>query len=203
MIGKGVARSHVGEAFRPPATDQLPPWLPTRTRNRLDLEVYGETWRFFVTMATAGRRPWFRTAEITVRCVAELRAACEREGFALLAYCFMPDHLHVLVGSEVDGANLVHFVHGYKQRTGWWFRNRYRAGGLKASPTTPADRPFLWQKSYYDHVLRQDEDVAQVVGYILANPVQAELVEEATQYAYSWSLHGSSGPAPRRRSAAE
>ena len=186
MTGKDVTR--------PAATDQLPPWLPVRRRNRLDLEVYGESWRFFVTMASAGRRPWFLRQEVVTYCEGELRAACERERFELVAYCFMPDHLHVLVASDREGPDLIHLLRDFKQRTGWWFRNRYQAGGLKASPTTPADRPFLWQKSYYDHVLRRDEDVVDVVRYILENPVRAGLVVEAVDYAYSWSLYGPPEP---------
>ncbi len=188
-MSKGHSETHVGEAFRPPATG-LPPWLPVRKRNRLDLNIYAQPGRFFVTIATERRRVWFRWTEIVQYCATELRAACKGEGFELLPYCFMPDHVHLLVATD-DARDLVHLIHRYKQQTGWWFRNRYQAGGLKASPTGD---PSLWQKSYYDHVLRRDEEVAEVVGYILHNPVRAGLAASPSDYLYSWSVYGPPEP---------
>lgn len=177
------SRGNVGEAFRPPAT-ALPPWLPTRKRNRLPLDAYTEPGSFFVIVATERRRPWFTRRQVADFCESALRLACEREQYELEAYCFMPDHPHVPVSNE-EPHDLVRLVHGFKQETGWWFRNRYLTGGLKASPTRP--RPALWQKSYYDHVLRQDEDTGEVVLYILENPVRAGLAEDIGTYPYAWS----------------
>jgi putative transposase len=178
----------VGEAFRPPAAS-LPPWLSTRKRNRLDLEVYRQPGRFFVTINTEGRRSWLTESAVAKHCIEELGAACARYDFDLLAYCVMPDHMHVLVSGE-GGSDLIGLVHRFKQQTGYWFRNRAAAGGLKASPTLPSDRPPLWQKSFYDHVLRQDEDVGDVIRYILENPVRAGLVREAREYPFVWSAYG-------------
>ena len=177
--------SVVGEAFRPPATP-LPAWLPVRKRNRLPLDVYKEPGRFFVTISTEGRRPWFRRDEIATHCIDALQRACDEEGFSLEAYCFMPDHVHLLVYTERP-SDLVRFVHRFKQQTGWWFRNRHAAGGLKASPTDLHRRPGLWQKSYYDHVLRDEEDLNDVVMYILENPVKAGLTASLGEYPHAWS----------------
>jgi len=108
---------------------------------------------------------WFREASVATYCERALRAACEVEGLALEAYCFMPDHVHLLVRSDGEH-DLVRLVRRFKQQTGWWFRNRQVAGGLKASPT---NRHSLWQKSYYDHVLRQEDGIEDVVRYIMSN----------------------------------
>ena len=101
----------------------------------------------------------------------------------------MPDHVHLLVLTDAEN-DLVRLIHQFKQQTAWWFRNQPKAGGLKASPTSPTTRPNLWQKSYYDHVLRQDEDVADVVRYIWENPVRAGLVSSPNGYPYTWSAFG-------------
>jgi len=173
--------------------------MPTRKQNRLSLNVYREPGTFFVTIATEGRRAWFREPAVVERCAGAIRAACDKEGFDLIAYCFMPDHVHVVVSTEQEN-DLVRLVHGFKQKTGWWFRNQYVAGGLppeadppaagKPSPTGRSTRPGLWQKSYYDHVLRRDEDLADVVRYVLENPIRAGLVESFDEYPYGWSVYG-------------
>jgi putative transposase len=103
-------------------------------------------------------------------CLDELEKACQRYGFSVLAFCFMPDHLHLLLGGE-DGASLQNFVRHFKQVSGYSFKRQYGAA--------------LWQISYYDHVLRRDEDVRQVATYIWDNPVRAGLVDSRLDYAFS------------------
>lgn len=166
--------------------DYSPPWLPVRRQNRLDREVYQQPGTFFVTIGTHNRDRWFAHQEVARHCMDELKASSREHSFALIAYCFMPDHVHLLVSSEGD-ADLIRFVRDFKQRTGWWFRNRSHAGGLKASPTSTTDRPSLWQRSFYDHILRDEEDLEKVTWYILENPVHAGLAASFDEYPYTWS----------------
>lgn len=42
----------------------------------------------------------------------------------------------------------------------------------------------LWQASFYDHVLRDDETDLFVIRYILENPVRAGLVERCEDYPF-------------------
>jgi REP element-mobilizing transposase RayT len=99
---------------------------------------------------------------------ASLERACERHHFALEAYCFMPDHLHVLVSGSEE-SRLKSFVHLFKQL--------YAAKKELGVP--------IWQISYYDHIVRREEDLEAVANYIWANPVQAGLVDDLRDYAYS------------------
>jgi len=62
----------------------------------------------------------------------------------VLAYCFMPDHLHLLLeGKEED--NLIRIMKMFKQISAY----RYRQ--TSGEP--------LWQKGYYDHILRRAGDL--------------------------------------------
>ncbi len=82
----------------------------------------------------------------------------------------MPEHLHVLVAGQ-EGASLKDFARHFKQLSGYQFKRRHRAG--------------LWQISYYDHVVRRDEDVHVIAAYIWDNPVRAGLMKSRTDYAFS------------------
>ncbi len=42
----------------------------------------------------------------------------------------------------------------------------------------------LWQKSFYDHVIRKEEDLNSIAGYIFNNPVRKELVENYEDYPF-------------------
>jgi REP element-mobilizing transposase RayT len=83
----------------------------------------------------------------------------------------MPDHLHVLLEGLTDQSDFRRFAKMAKQRSG------------AAYALTSEQR--LWQKGYYEHVLRDDEDSKEVAFYIIANPVRAGLVQSPDQYPLS------------------
>lgn len=41
--------------------------------------------------------------------------------------------------------------------------------------------PF-WQRSFYDHALRREEDRLQLARYVVANPLRAGIVERLGDY---------------------
>jgi len=96
--------------------------------------------------------------------------------FNVHAYCLMPDHL-LAEGIEPTSA---HFVKNLKIESS----RQYAAqpGGV------------LWQKRFYDHVLRSLESVEPVAWYIWLNPVRKDVVERPHEYAFAgWHGVGSIG----------
>jgi len=90
----------------------------------------------------------------------------------------MPDHVHVLLEGFTDQSDFRRCAKLAKQRSG-------------AAYALTADQR-LWQKGYYEHVLRDDEDSKEVAFYIIANPVRAGLVQSPDKYPLSgsdqWSI---------------
>ncbi len=105
----------------------------------------------------------------------QLEHAANALAFHLLAYCFMPDHVHILVQGKNDEARLLQFVQRFKQLTGYRYKRAYGYS--------------LWQQSFYDRVLRDDEDIVTVGEYIFGNPVTAGLVADTSDYALSGGLY--------------
>jgi REP element-mobilizing transposase RayT len=91
----------------------------------------------------------------------------------LYAFCIMPDHVHLLVGAS-ESTGIIDFVKRVKGRFSVACRNMGRAG--------------LLQKSFYDHMIRKDEDLRKAAEYILANPVRKGLAERIGQYSFAGSL---------------
>ncbi len=46
----------------------------------------------------------------------------------------------------------------------------------------------VWQKCFYDHALRVEEDIRPVAEYIIANPIRAGLVIEVGLYPF-WDAY--------------
>ena len=140
---------------------------------RLNGFDYSGCYAYSVTCCTNQKRPHFRQTEVVDETLRILAQVSGDHGFGIYAYCFMPDHLHILAVGE-EWSSLPRFVRLFKQKSGFAFR---RKCGL-----------LLWQRSYYDHVLRKEELLRDVALYILGNPVRKGLVEEYAMYPFSGSL---------------
>jgi putative transposase len=143
--------------------------LPTRKTIRLAPNVYQGPAAFSVTISTAGHREIFRNRRSVSLCVTALMETATGHAMEVLAYCFMPDHLHLLLQAK-EGANLIRFMKAFKQVAAYRHLRTLK-------------RP-LWQKGYYDHVLRWEEDVRVVAQYIFQNPLRAGLVSSPSEYPF-------------------
>jgi len=145
-----------------------------RKQNRITLNNYIGFQIYFVTICTRDKRIVFNDSEIVNENIKLLTQFCDKYYFDVIVYCYMPDHVHLLVVSQQENANLVVFIKEYKQMSGYRYKQRVGSS--------------LWQKSYYDHILRKEEISEKVVQYILENPVRRGLVDDFTKYPYSGSL---------------
>ncbi len=91
----------------------------------------------------------------------------------LYCYCIMPDHLHLLM-------SLSDF---YPHNLQTWIRSFKRFTAKSAKTTLPTNQ--LWQKNFYDHIIRKEESFIKIAEYILNNPVRGGLVGNWKDYPYS------------------
>jgi putative transposase len=134
--------------------------------------------RYFLTFCTFGRHRVLNDSVVAALVIGRLRHAAGRERFAILAYCLMPDHVHLLVEGLSALADMRRFAKGAKQGSGQAYLHHTGAR--------------LWQAGYYDRVLRPSDDARTVARYIIANPVRAGLVVTPLAYPHVgsdvWSL---------------
>ncbi len=151
-----------------------------RKNNRLSPASY-EGGIYFLTLNCRDKAGRFAEARWARWCEDELVCRVTEAGADLLAYVVMPDHMHALI-SQYNGT-LGTLMKKFKQVTGFHFK---RETGLE-----------LWQKSYYDHVVRKEEDLADIALYIAANPVRRGLVDDWEAYDFTGgSLLGRSEAPP-------
>jgi len=86
----------------------------------------------------------------------------------------MPDHLHALVVGLNEKSDLLAFVKNLKQKTALEFRREFGRD--------------LWQKKFYDHILRENDSSVRVAMYIWMNPVRKAICKDPRDYPYSGSF---------------
>jgi putative transposase len=146
---------------------------PRRRSPRLPADAYMGTLAAHLTLVTRDRRPVFINGDNVGTALSCLEDARAKHDALIYAYCFMPDHLHLLVQIPEE-KSLQKFVRLFKQLSGYLLKQ--------------SDGLAVWQVSYHDRVLRRDEAIHDVAGYIWDNPRKAGLVDD-------WLLYPYSGPA--------
>jgi len=134
---------------------------------------YKGNYAYSVTICTYEKQFYFKDGNLVAILLSRLKREANLASFFVFAYCFMPDHLHLLlVGNEK--ANLIKFIKMFKQKTGFYFKQKYKK--------------CLWQKSFYDHILRKEESIRDVALYIFNNPVRKQIVDDFRKYPYLGSF---------------
>jgi len=126
--------------------------------------------RYFLTFCTFERRTLFVTDAAVTNVRTQFLRAADNERFAIIAYCFMPDHVHLLVEGQSHDSDACRFIARAKQLSAFHYEKAF--GEL------------LWQRYSYERVLRSEEATLSVARYILENPVRAGLVTRTADYAF-------------------
>ena len=139
---------------------------------RLQPNVYKNNAQIFsLTICTWTRSPWFKEVTYATMLVDTLHSGLFADKSKRYAYCLMPDHLHLLISP--NGICLIDLIRRWKSYTA----NLLRKEGLSSK---------CWQRGFYDHALREEEEIKTIAEYIVHNPVRAGLANHWRDYAYSW-----------------
>lgn len=131
---------------------------------------------YFITFNIHNRSSIFEDVKI-VRLFCKHIAVNEKKNQCKwLTWVLMPDHFHGLLrlGEEVQLSKVIAELKG---------TTAYKINaelGRKGK---------LWQTSFYDHALREEENGKNIARYIVANPLRKGLVKDIKKYPYWNSIY--------------
>ena len=144
--------------------------ISQRKKIRLSKELYQRSDQpFSITICTYNNIPLLKGFGGLI--FQEIMKGSLRQKSDLMAVCVMPDHIHLLLAPISE--NIVDLIGRWKSYTSHLIWNEGYTG-------------MVWQRSFYDHALRKDEDLLKVAEYIVYNPVRKGLVEDWRDYPFSW-----------------
>ena len=142
------------------------------------LDTYARQKRYFgrfdqlLDCPTAGLL-WLQQSPIA-KVVAESLHYFDKRYFQLVAYCVMPNHVHVVLTLANDDCSLLRSLQRFKSYT-----------ALQANRLLHRQGQF-WQRESYDHLIRDATEMTRIISYVLENPVKAGLTNDWQTWPYSY-----------------
>jgi REP element-mobilizing transposase RayT len=131
--------------------------------------------------------PHLRDRDVAEMIVEALEHRERRGDWNLFEYVVMPNHIHLFF--ELNKEGLKETLEDFKRWT-----------GHQASKLAKIDSEQFWQREWFDHWSRSDEEDERIVEYIRQNPVKVGLARSTDDWAYgSWASRRTKkvGPACR------
>lgn len=127
----------------------------------------------FVTCLTFNRRP------ILIKNINEFWAALNHTKanfpLCLKAWVILPDHFHLIIDTMQNDISKI--MKGIKQKFSGLYRSKL---GLTSGR--------VWQHRFWDHIVRNEDDLKKHLEYIHYNPVKHGLTRSPFEYEHS-SIH--------------
>ncbi|SHL38493.1 REP-associated tyrosine transposase [Phytopseudomonas punonensis] len=138
---------------------------------------------YFFTLVLADRRQ-----EWLVSHIAALRQSFleeqRRAPFALQAWVVLPEHCHLLMRLPEGDSD---FSTRLRRIKGDFSRQLPLPANLRQSQVAKGERG-IWQRRFWEHAIRDEEDWQRHMDYIHHNPVKHALVERVCDWPHS-SFH--------------
>ena len=149
--------------------------LPQRKKIRAGEYDYSQCGAYFVTICTQNRRPILSNivgddAHIVPKRYGQIAEKYLKNAAEIEKYVIMPDHIHMLIRLEEQGA---------EKRSPQASRIASIVRSIKTLTTKEIGEP-IFQRSYYDHVIRNQRDYNETWEYIENNPRKWMLTKQGT-----------------------
>jgi REP element-mobilizing transposase RayT len=142
---------------------------------RLD-RIWIENPIYFITACTNERNHILVNPQAAAILIEEWKSAAELHDWHIGRYVIMPDHVHFFCAPGNDAKDLSIFMKFWKE---WTSKKIKKNCGIKRN---------IWQREFFDHLLRNEESYVQKWDYVFNNPVRAGLVKKANEWLWQGEI---------------
>jgi len=148
---------------------------------------YSSNGVYYITICTNQRNPILSQIDNGVVVLSDLGRVVERfwqdipnrSSAVIHEYVIMPDHIHAII--EISNVDKVDF----DQQSNKGLANNSFLGriirGFKSAASNYAGYS-MWQRNYYEHVIRDQVDYSNIVEYIENNPIKWGACDDEHEY---------------------
>jgi len=150
------------------------------------LKLHGGS--YFFTVVTYARKPIFNNPLARDFLHAAWVNTCERFPFITEAVCLLPDHIHCIWTLPENDANYSVRWKEIKRLFTREYAWQIDPGEERNDSRVRRGEAAIWQRRFWEHLLRDDSDFYNHVNYIHLNPVKHGLVQRVSEWPWS-SFH--------------
>ena len=143
---------------------------------------------YFFTVVTYNRRPILTTDDARPLLHSAWMDVRTRFPFSTLAVCLLPDHLHCLWSLPEGDANYPVRWKEIKRLFTKSYLSQIGPGEPRNASRLKRNEAAVWQRRFWEHTIRDQEDLLRHTDYIHYNPVKHGLVKRAADWPWS-SFH--------------
>ena len=132
---------------------------------------------------------WLKDGRI-VKVVADPIRLHDKKEYDLLAYCIMPNHVHLVFTIRCDYVSSVRAEARATSTTSHYIMTdilRLIKGATAREANKILNRTdAFWQHESYDRVVRDEKELNRIIWYTINNPVKAGLVKNAEDWKWTY-----------------
>jgi putative transposase len=137
---------------------------------------------YFLTLVTYNRQKLFFNPNAVQLFYESLNHVRKYHPFSLIAYCILPDHIHLLLRLPDDDSNYSSRISQIKRRYSKSYLANYPVPDKGSASREKRKEAFIWQRRFWEHYIRDEEDLNRHIDYIHYNPVKHGLVNKVSQW---------------------
>jgi putative transposase len=137
---------------------------------------------YYFTVVTFHRKPIFADPQARALLHAAWATTKRRFPFSTDAVCLLPDHIHCLWRLPEGDADFSMRWREIKRLFTQAYVKRIGPGGFRNPSRRRKGEAAVWQRRFWEHVIRDQEDYNRHMDYIHINPVKHGLVKRAADW---------------------
>ncbi len=130
----------------------------------------------FITIVTYKRQP------ILIKNIDQIRQSFTQTqyNFHIIAGVVLENHMHIIIQSE-KAEDFSKIIQSFKSK----FSRQMQFNENQTEEQKNRREKGIWQRKYYDHIIRNENDFYKHLDYIHYNPIKHDYVKKAKDWKYS------------------
>jgi len=143
---------------------------------------------YFFTLVTYRRQKILCESDVREALRKGIQSVRQKYPFFINAWVLLPDHLHciwTLPENDTDYSRRWAMIKRFVSKGCGALLHR---GDLMSQSKKRRNESTIWQRRFWEHLIRDEQDMKSHMDYIHFNPVKHKMVESVKDYPYSTFL---------------
>ncbi len=140
---------------------------------------------FFFTLVTYQRKKIITSNQAIELLDLAISRVRTYHPFSIDAFCILPDHIHFIWTMNENDFDYSMRIGQLKRYFSRMYSDHFEVNSNLCDSRIKRGETAIWQRRFWEHTIRDNDDLSRHIEYIHFNPVKHGLVESAKDWPYS------------------